>query len=67
MLFRNSTHVRKKDKGGGGGQIMKLLAFAVTIGLFCLGSGCSNKVLVKKESCKEVFDGALLECERVKK
>lgn len=30
-------------------------------------SACSNKVLVKKDSCQEVFGGALLECERVSK
>lgn len=34
--------------------------------VFILAS-CSNKVLVKKETCKEVFDGALLECEKVEK
>lgn len=42
---------------------MKTLILALA---FVLAS-CSNKVLVKKETCKEVFDGALLECEKVEK
>lgn len=28
---------------------------------------CATKVLVKKGSCVEVYDGALLECEKAKK
>lgn len=40
-----------------------LLLIAATLVL----GACSSKVLVKKDSCKEVFDGALLECETVKK
>jgi hypothetical protein len=38
-----------------------LLVLALTL------ASCSNKVLVKKDSCKEVFGGALLECEKVEK
>ena len=44
---------------------MKLL-ISVSLLMFAL-VGCSNKVLVKKDSCKEVFGGVLLECESVSK
>ncbi len=30
-------------------------------------SACSSKVIVNKESCKEIYGGTLMECEQVKK
>ncbi len=42
-----------------------LIGFCL-FGLFSAGCG-ATKVLVKKDSCKEVFGGALLECEKVDK
>jgi hypothetical protein len=37
--------------------------------LFCALAltGCSKKVLVKKDTCKDVYDGLLMECEKVDK
>lgn len=43
--------------------MLKVLAVMV----FLVVSACSNKVLVKKETCVEVYGGTLLECERVEK
>lgn len=40
-------------------------ALLITV-LFSL-SACSSKVIVKKDTCKEIYGGALLECERVEK
>lgn len=44
-----------------------ILAAVATAGLVLILVGCSSKVLVKKDSCKEVYGGTLLECERVEK
>ncbi len=36
--------------------------------LFFLLSACaSSRVLVKKDTCKDLFDGLIMECETVKK
>lgn len=43
---------------------MKYILFA----LFAFSiSACSTKVIVKKDTCKDIYGGALLECERVEK
>ncbi len=39
----------------------------ILLGLFLSLAACSSKVIVKKDTCKDIFDGALLECERVEK
>lgn len=44
---------------------MKSLIF---VALLSLGlSACSSTVIVNKESCKEIYGGALMECEKVSK
>lgn len=35
--------------------------------LTSLISSCASKVIVKKDTCVPIYDGALLECEEVKK
>lgn len=44
---------------------MKLLILAFAA--FFVSSCSSNKVIVKKDTCKDIYDGVLMECERVKK
>ncbi len=44
---------------------MKLTIMSL-ISIFLLAA-CATKVLVKKGSCVEVYDGALLECEKASK
>lgn len=43
---------------------MKAVIILATV--FVLGA-CSSKVIVKKDSCKDIYDGALMECEQVNK
>ncbi len=43
------------------------MKFVLLVGVLLSMSACSSKVLVKKDTCKEVYGGALLECEQVKK
>gem|GEM_PF-6212213 len=43
---------------------MKII-FPILAAIFIVS--CSSKVIVKKDSCKPIYDGALLECEEAKK
>lgn len=42
-------------------RILGLILMAV------LASSCSSKVIVKKDTCTDIYGGALMECEQVKK
>ena len=46
-------------------SFMKLIVLIVLA--MALTSCGTKKVLVKKDSCKDVYDGALLECEMAEK
>lgn len=35
--------------------------------MFAFLTACSSKVMVKKDTCKEVYGGTLMECEKVSK
>ena len=36
-------------------------------GLFLSLAACSSTVIVRKDTCKEIYGGVLLECEKVTK
>jgi hypothetical protein len=44
---------------------MKQFIFIAVTFLFL--TACSSKVMVKKDTCKEVYGGTLMECEKVSK
>lgn len=41
-------------------------ALLALLGLVAL-SACSSTVIVKKDTCKDIYGGALMECEQVSK
>lgn len=41
----------------------KLLVMGILLTL----ASCSSKVIVKKDTCKEIYGGVLLECEKVER
>lgn len=43
-----------------------MLGFLLMLGVV-FTVGCSSKVIVKKDTCKDIYDGALMECETVSK
>lgn len=43
------------------------MKFFLLLVLLFLISACSSKVIVKRDTCKEIYGGTLLECERVEK
>lgn len=43
------------------------MKYILLVGILLSMSACSTKVVVVKDTCKEIYGGVLLECERVKR